>query len=79
MNIEERDTYNPTFQELINYLKVLGNGYVKPDLATSGKSSSGVVRDTKKYFPYIESLNEEMCKRAGIILPPDYINRRELN
>jgi hypothetical protein len=73
------ETVNPTFQELIDYLRVLGQGYVKPDLAKENRVPDGVVRETKKYFPYIYALNVEMCRRAGITLPPDVINRREID
>lgn len=70
---------NPTFQELTDYLRVLGQGYVKPDLAKENRTTEGIVRETKKYFPFIDALNVEMCKRAGIVLPPDVINRREID
>lgn len=66
----ETNSINPTFQELIDYLKVLGEGYVKPDLSKENKAPYGIVRETKKYFVYIDAVNEEMCKRAGITLPP---------
>lgn len=79
MSIETQESKEPTFKELVDYLEVLGNGYVKPDLATEGRVQSGVVRDTKKYFPYIDAINQEMCKRAGITFPPNSINRRELD
>lgn len=76
MSIEKEAS--PTFQELINYLEVLGKGYVKPDLAKENRVSSGVVRDTKKYFAYIDAINDEMCSRAGITLPPA-IERKEIS
>ena len=57
-------------EELIHWLEVLGNGYVKPDLSkTATNNTTGVVRETKNYFPFIMRINEELCKRAHINCP----------
>lgn len=75
-NFNEKE---PSFRDLVSYLKVLGDGYVKPDIARPPQErvTSGVVRDTKKYFEFIDALNIEMCRRAGIILP-EGITRRPI-
>lgn len=67
----EQSNKEPSFKDLVDYLEVLGNGYVKPDLARHPQErvKHGVVRDTKKYFDFIDALNIEMCKRAGIEFP----------
>lgn len=53
--------------QLISWLKVLGDGYVKPDLhAQQNANATGVVRDTKEYQPVIELVNKRLCKMAGI-------------
>jgi hypothetical protein len=75
----ETSNINPTFQELVEYLKVLGEGYVKPDLAKENRVPYGTVRETKKYFTFIDAINIEMCRRAGITIAPETINRRELD
>lgn len=77
MSIETNST-NPTFQELVEYLKVLGEGYVKPDLAKENRVPNGTVRETKKYFAFIDAVNIEMCKRAGITIHPESISRTEI-
>lgn len=75
----EANNINPTFQELVDYLRVLGQGYVKPDLAKENRTSEGVVRETKKYFTFIDAVNIEMCRRAGITIAPESISRREID
>lgn len=75
----ETNNINPTFQELVEYLKVLGEGYVKPDLAKENRVPNGTVRETKKYFTFIDAINVEMCKRAGITIDLQTINRREID
>lgn len=54
---------------LIEWLSVLSNGYVKPDVNKTSSNSTGVVRDTKKFFPYIDELNDELCKRLEVKIP----------
>lgn len=68
----------PTFMELVEYLKVLSEGYVKPDLAKDSRTSNGLVRDTKKYFDHIDAVNNELCQRAGIKLNNN-IERTEID
>ena len=56
--------------DLIDWLRALSNGYVKPDL-TKGDSSNttGIVRETKNYIPFIMLINTELCRRAGLDCP----------
>lgn len=50
---------------LIAWLKVLSNGYVKPDVFKGGDASNnttGVVRDTKSFMPYINGVNKKLSE-----------------
>lgn len=55
---------------LINWLAVLNKGYVKPDVNTSKASgtsnTTGIVRDTKDFIPYIDKINAELATSLGI-------------
>ncbi len=56
---------------LILWLKCLNEGYVKPDV-NSGKpgvnsmNSTGIVKDTKDFIPYISGINETLSNIFGI-------------
>lgn len=67
-NIQRREIM--TNSDLIQWLEVLGKGYVKPD-STKGPTSNatGVVWETKFYMPFIMSINSELCQRAGVTCP----------
>jgi len=54
---------------LIEWLSVLSNGYVKPDVNKTSGNNTGVVRDTKKFFPYIDEINDELCTRLQVKQP----------
>lgn len=54
--------------DLINWLNVLSNGYVKPDLSDN-KNSTGIVRETKNYIPFIMAINARLCELSGIECP----------
>lgn len=56
-------------EQLINWLGVLGNGYVKPDHQNGSGNQTGVVRETKHYMPFIMLINKELCERAGLECP----------
>lgn len=56
-------------QSLINWLAVLSNGYVKPDVNKGTSNVHGVVRDTKKFFPFIDSINERLCELLDVTVP----------
>jgi len=49
---------------LINWLSVLNEGYVKPDANTAKaqetSNTTGIVRDTKDFIPYIDKINHEL-------------------
>jgi hypothetical protein len=55
---------------LINWLSVLNKGYVKPDANTSKapgtSNTTGIVRDTKDFIPYIDKINEELASALNI-------------
>lgn len=55
--------------DLIRWLEVLSNGYVKPDVNKQSSNIQGVVRDTKKYFPYIDIINDSLCEHFNIEKP----------
>lgn len=55
--------------DLIRWLEVLSNGYVKPDVNKSTSNTQGVVRDTKKYFPFIDNINDKLCQDLGVTKP----------
>lgn len=42
---------------------------VKPDMSNSATNTTGVVRDTKMYLPFIMLANSRLCDMAGIDCP----------
>lgn len=59
-----------TNDDLINWLGVLGKGYVKPDTPVKpSANTTGVVWETKFYMPFIMAINAELCERAGVVCP----------
>lgn len=68
MRIEKTEIM--TNEDLISWLRVLGEGYVKPDIyAVDNQNTTGVVKDTAQYMPFIMSINSELCRRAGVDCP----------
>lgn len=52
-------------QMLIEWLKVLNDGYVKPHMKSDNDTccnETGVVRETKKFFQYIEGANKTLSQ-----------------
>ncbi len=56
-----------TVDAMINWLKVLNEGYAKPDL--SANQSSGTVRETKDFKPFIMLINSKLCELSGLDCP----------
>lgn len=53
--------------EIIRAISTFSNGYVKPDAkATESGNTTGFVRDTKDFRPFIFALSDELCRRAGV-------------
>lgn len=52
----------------IAWLKVLSDGYAKPDLSEN-PTGTGTVRETKNYMPWIMSINKHLCEASGIECP----------
>jgi len=53
---------------LIDWLKILHNGYTKPDMKSddpNNLNSTGVVRDTRENIKYIRAANERLVKLLG--------------
>lgn len=72
-------------QLLINWLKVLSDGYVKPDVNYSkvvregnpiGGNTTGVVRDTKDNVPYMDAINATLADKFGITVDISAISER---
>lgn len=64
--------------ELLEFLRILMNGYSKPDLAEKERSPSGVVRETKNVFKYITAVCDRLCELNGCDVPETRITRRPL-
>ncbi len=54
---------------LLKWLSVLSNGYVKPDVNKGHEASNnttGVIRDTKDFRPYINAINKKLSETLNI-------------
>lgn len=57
-----------TVDGMIDWLKVLNDGYAKPDLS-GNPSGTGTVRETKDFKPFIMLINSRLCELSGIECP----------
>ena len=57
-----------TVDGLVNWLRVLNDGYAKPDLSDS-PNGTGTVRETKDFKPFIMLINSKLCQLSGIDCP----------
>lgn len=59
-----------TTDSLINWLRVLNDGYAKPDLTKSVTGTgTGTVRETKNFMPFIMAINSRLCELSGVDCP----------
>ena len=59
-----------TTENLISWLKVLNDGYAKPDLTKSTTGTgTGTVRETKNFMPFIMAINSKLCELSGVDCP----------
>lgn len=65
---EPTENKNQTVEYLIEWLKILHDGYTKPDMKSDSPNNlntTGVIRDTRENIRYIRAANDKLVELLG--------------